>query len=59
MSIFDPEDDLDDDIVTIDEETRQLMVDHDLDVDEAEEVKEIMEEYDLDEDEAIELKDEL
>lgn len=59
MSIFDPEDDFDDDIGIIDEETRQLMIDHDLDVDEAEEVKEIMEEYDLDEDEAIELKDEL
>ena len=41
------------------EEIKQLMVNHDLEEDEAEEVLEIMDEYELDEDEAMELKDEL
>jgi len=59
MLTIDPDDGLNEDIGIIDEETKQLMVDHDLDADEAEEVKDIMEEYDLDEDDAMELKDEL
>lgn len=42
-----------------DEDVKQLMIDHDLDQEEAEEVRDIMDEYDLDEDEAMELKDEL
>lgn len=42
-----------------DEETKELMVNYDLDIDEAEEVKDIMDEYGVDEDDAIELKDEL
>jgi len=42
-----------------DEETIRIMVEHDLEKDDAEKVQEIMEEYDLDEDEAIELMDDL
>ncbi len=55
MSIPDPEEGFEED--TPDEEVRELMVDYDLEVEEAEEVKDIMEEYGLDEEEAIELKD--
>jgi len=43
----------------LDDEVKELMVDYDLEADDAERVKEIMDEYDLDADEAIELKDEL
>ena len=42
-----------------DEETLRIMIEHDLDKDDAERAQEIMEEYDLDEDEAIELMDDL
>ncbi len=40
----------------MDEETKELMEDYDLDEDEAEKVKEIMEETGLDADDAVELK---
>ncbi len=42
-----------------DEETLRIMVEHNLEKDDAGKVQEIMEEYDLDEDEAIELMDDL
>lgn len=42
-----------------DEEIIRIMVEHDLEKDDAERVQEIMEEYDLDEYEAVELMDDL
>lgn len=42
-----------------DEETLELMENHDLDQEEAEHVRELMDEEGLDEDDAVELKDEL
>ncbi len=43
----------------LDDETKELMEDYDLDEDEAEHVKEIMDETGLDADDAVELKDDL
>lgn len=43
----------------VDEETKDLMTDYDIDQDRAEHVKDIMEEEGLDEDEAMELEEEL
>lgn len=43
----------------IDEETKELMEDYDLEEDEAEHVKEIIDDIGLDADDAVELKDDL
>lgn len=51
--------DEDDNVEEPDEETKELMVNYDLDIDEAEEVKDIMDEYGVDEDDAFQLRDEL
>lgn len=40
-----------------DEDTKELMKDHDLDVDTAERVRDIMDEYGVDEDDAIEIEE--
>ncbi|MDP3725740.1 MAG: hypothetical protein Q8R36_00910 [bacterium] len=49
----------DNDEEKIDEETVELMKNHDLDVDDAKHVQEIMDDYGLDESDAVELKDDL
>lgn len=56
--MYDKDENLDEKGEGIDEETKELMKDYDLDEDEAEHVKEIMDETGLDADDAVELKDE-
>ncbi|MDP2668487.1 MAG: hypothetical protein Q8P07_01485 [bacterium] len=58
MDTFEEKSDSDDED-EVDEETTELMKEHDLDVDDAKHVQEIMDDLGLDESDAIELKDDL
>jgi len=46
-------------LILMDENTKQIMEDHDIDKDTAEHIQEIMDEYGVDEDDAIMLEEEL